>query len=950
MSFSENSFIYSGNAIYVAELYKKYLQNASLVGSDWKVFFANLSDNERDLLLDIEGPAWQKRGVSVIGNKNENSSLTQAEIAEDEVKKAKQAKLEKEILQKYEKICKTGGESGVQTQEFIANTAKYIESVYVRLGHLSVNLDPLGLDIRNSVEISELKAKYKNIKELEPVFAKYDQIYCNKIGAEFSFVTNQEEYQWLSHHLEMLDFEKIRPETRKKALEYMHRAEKFENYLHTKFPGAKRFSLEGGEGYIPCLEQIFLTSSEHEVNHVVIGMAHRGRLNTLVHTLGKPYYAIFSEFMGVSSIPSDAPGQGDVKYHLGYSGTRRLENGKDVYFTLAQNPSHLEAVNPVVMGKVRAKQDLFDGGKTRRSVMGVLIHGDAAIMGQGIVAETLNMANVPGYTVGGIVHIAINNQVGFTANPCESRGGEYCTDIAKMIEAPVFHVNGNDVDSLIKVGKLAAEYRNKFGKDVFLDIVCYRKYGHNEGDEPMFTQPVMYSKIKASQTPADLYADKLIAEGVITRADFDALLDTIKNSLNQAFEKAQTYKPTKADWLEGQWKGVKFMDSIKDLDSKTAISQEAYDKVAKIIASYPEHFNINAKLKRLFGDRAVNLAKGENFDWATGELLAYGSLLAEGHNVRLSGEDCERGTFSHRQSVIYDQDTNKKYNILSPLFGKARYEVINSVLSEFGVLGFEYGYSLVNPNDLTIWEGQFGDFSNGAATIYDQFISSGEDKWLRMSGLVSLLPHGFEGQGPEHSSARLERFLQYCADFNIIVANCTTPANIFHILRRQVKATVRKPLVVMSPKSLLRNPLAVSHKSDFVDGAKFKPIIGDVIEPSKVEKVIFTSGKVYYELLAKRNEISDAKTALVRIEQYYPFEADVLKAEISQYTKASKFVWVQEEPQNMGAWHFIRDHLESATNTRPICVARKAAASPATGFASVHKSEQEDLLNRAYGA
>lgn len=935
-------FDFSQNAVYIAQIYQNYLKNKQSVDASWIDFFNSLADSEVGVLKDII------KGLSVVGNKNELISIPPEEIKAEEDKKSKQEQLVKDALKKGG-YTKAGTTMNITTDlKGSVETEKYLREIYQRLGHLQVTLDPLGLQKRTSSELEALKSA---LPQSEATFInRFESIYANDIAAEFTHLNNKNERDWLTKNFEQTQTSSLTSIEQKTALEYMFKSEMFENYLHTKFPGAKRFSVEGGEGYIPCLEEILAKSAQSNVKQIVIGMAHRGRLNTLVHTMGKPYHALFSEFMGIPSVPEGIPGAGDVKYHLGFSRTRKTTKGDDIYVTLTPNPSHLESVNTVVMGRVRAKQDLLNDRQQRKVVMGILIHGDAAMIGQGIVAEGFNMSNTAGYTVGGIVHIAINNQIGFTAISKDSRSSEYCTDIAKTSEVPIFHVNASNVDAVLKVAKLATDYRNTFGKDVCIDLVCYRKYGHNEGDEPMFTQPTMYNVIKSLKTPAELYATKLQNAGLISASEIEAIKTKIKTDLDAEYEIAKSYKPTKADWLDGEWKDITYLKDKREIFNlhKTAISEEDYSKFSDVITSVPQGFHLNKKIERLFGERKTALSSGTNIDWATGELLAYCGIVNNGSNVRLSGEDCERGTFSHRQSVVYDQETNQSYNILSPLFKDGRYEVYNSVLSEFGVLGFEYGYSLTTPKPLVIWEAQFGDFANGATTIYDQYISSGEDKWLRMSGLVSLLPHGYEGQGPEHSSARLERYLQYCANNNIIVANCTTPANFFHILRRQISGSVRKPLVVMTPKSLLRHPMAVSKKDEFIGKSHFQTIIGDINANYKAENIIFTSGKIYYDLIAKQQELKNTKTAIIRIEQYYPFDDIAIKSELAKYKSAKKFVWVQEESRNMGAWSFIRDHLEDATGERIKYIGRAESASPATGFASVHKKEQEAVLLDAF--
>ncbi len=857
---------YSTNLSYIAEVYTKFSQNPSSVAQSWQDYFNENPEDVELIKKELQKTTWTRNKISVIGNKNELSSLPTEEQNEKpkDVKKSAPAKEEKVKVS--------------------ASKVDQIRTAFRDFGHLASQLDPLGFK-KGRIHGAISTAINDSTKEDSVEIERLQNIYTNTVGYEISHIKNENEYQWLVSQIESNTLTASKEE-KITGFEMMLRAEIFEQTIHKKFPGAKRFSIEGAESTMVALESIMLEASNGGAKEVILGMAHRGRLNTLVHTTGKPYHAIFSEFAGVSSIPTGTPGSGDVKYHLGYAKTRTLLNNKELYVTLTPNPSHLEAVNPVVMGRARARQD--ESGNTN-ATLPILIHGDAAMAGQGIVYECFQMANLIGYGVGGTIHIAINNQVGFTAVQSEGLSGQYCTDVAKVIEAPVFHVNGNDVDSIIKVSKIAALYRQTFKKDVVIEVFAYRKYGHNEGDEPLFTQPVMYGKIKEMVTPAQVYKAKIA--GQFDQKTLEDLEARIVSEIEAEFEKSKTYKPTEADWLKGKWSDIKILSDEKEFFDfkKTQISQTIFDKVGGAISRAPENFDINPKVRKLLESRQKSLLEGKDIDWGTGELLAYGSLILEGHNVRLSGEDCERGTFSHRHSVYIDQKTQSKYYPLNNIEeGQAKYYVYNSILSEFGVLGYEYGYAMNDPKHLVIWEGQFGDFANGAVTIHDQFISSGEDKWLRMNGLVNLLPHGFEGQGPEHSSARLERFLAYCAQNNMIVANCTTPANLFHILRRQVKMPFRKPLVIMSPKSLLRHPLVTSTASDFIQG-EFKEIISD--SNTNARKIVITSGKVYYDILAER-DARNADVAIIRIEQYYPFNSDLLKATLAQFKNAKEIVWL----------------------------------------------------------
>lgn len=943
------SEFFRSNFTYITEIYKKFLKNPSSVDASWVQFFASLSDDEKILMHDAEGAGWELEKTAVIGKRNELSSLPLNEANEVLAQEKANEKKKKDALALAQKEGLTaGGSLEMELMDAINEIRSF--------GHLEAKLDPLNLmqiqatlkfpnlekDLEKTVTILGVKAK------VGEHLARFREIYCSKLGSEVSHIKNKQEREWFYSKME--NPIQIPNENRKYALEMLIKAESFEHALHLKFPGAKRFSAEGGEGVISALEQIFLTSSELGANDFIIGMAHRARLNVLTHTLGKPYYALFSEFMGVSSIPEGVPGSGDVKYHLGLDTDRKLINGKEIKVSLTPNPSHLESVNPVVMGRVRAKQDL-KWDYERKKVVPILIHGDAAMAGQGIVYECLQMANLKGYTVGGTIHIIINNQVGFTATLKEAKSGTYSSDVSKAIDAPILHVNASEGDSVLKAVIIASEYRQTFGKDVVIELIGYRKYGHNEGDEPMFTQPVMYSVIKNITTPADIYFSELSAKKIVTESFNAEFREKTKAILDAEYEKAKTYKPTEADWLKGRWSHIKRLENAKDLFGiETKIDEKTFDIVGGAISLPPEGFNINPKIKKLLDDRKMALLAGDKIDWATAELLAYGSLMLEGFPVRLSGEDCERGTFSHRHSVYYDQTTNARFEPLNNMKveKKARYEVINSLLSEYGVLGYEYGYSIQTPDALTIWEAQYGDFANGAVTIYDQYISSGEDKWLKMSGLVNLLPHGFEGQGPEHSSARLERYLQYAAENNIIVCNITTPANFFHALRRQLKMPYRKPMIVMSPKSLFRHKLVNSTMKEFTEG-EFKPILSDLVENKKTaKKVIFTSGKVFYDLHEARELAGkQAEIAIIRIEQYYPFASEIVKQELSGFKVAKEFLWVQEEPKNMGAWSFIRDYLTDATNAKVSYVGRSAKPSPATGFASVHAREQKELIAEA---
>jgi 2-oxoglutarate dehydrogenase E1 component len=724
--------------------------------------------------------------------------------------------------------------------------------------------------------------------------------------------------------------------------------------------GTKRFGLDGGESLIPAMEQIIKRGGALGVRDIIIGMPHRGRLSVLANVMQKPYRAIFNEFQGGSFKPEDVDGSGDVKYHLGASSDREFD-GNSVHLSLTANPSHLEAVNPVVLGKARAKQDqLNDTDRTK--VLPILLHGDAAFAGQGVVAEGFGLSGLKGHKTGGTMHIIVNNQIGFTTAPHFSRSSPYPTDIALMVEAPIFHVNGDDPEAVVHAAKVATEFRQKFHKDVVLDIFCYRRFGHNEGDEPMFTNPIMYKKIKTHKTTLSLYTERLVKDGLIPEGEIEDMKTAFQAFLNDEFEAGKDYKPNKADWLDGRWShlGSNKEDYVR---GETAIPAQTLAEVGKALTTAPADFPLHKTVGRLLESKKAMFDSGTGFDWATGEALAFGSLLSEGYPVRLSGQDATRGTFSHRHSGFINQDTEERYYPLNHVRkGQSQYEVIDSMLSEYAVLGFEYGYSLAEPNALTIWEAQFGDFANGAQIMFDQFISSGESKWLRMSGLVCLLPHGYEGQGPEHSSARLERFLQMCGQDNWIVANCTTPANYFHILRRQVHRSFRKPLIIMAPKSLLRHKMAVSKAEEFTEGSSFHRVLWDdaqlgnsdtKLKPdNKIKRVVLCSGKVYFDLLEERDARGIDDIYLLRVEQFYPFPAISMVNELERF-KSAEVVWCQEEPKNQGAWTFMEPNIEwvlgriKAKHKRPVYVGRATAASPATGLASQHKAQQAALVNDA---
>ena len=792
--------------------------------------------------------------------------------------------------------------------------------------------------------------------------------YCGTFALQYMHISNAEESAWLKERIEGLGKEiEFTQKGRKAILNKLIEAEGFEKFLHVKYMGTKRFGLDGGEAVIPAMEQIIKRGGNLGVKEIVIGMPHRGRLSILANVMGKPYRAIFNEFQGGSYKPEDVEGSGDVKYHLGASSDREFDGNK-IHLSLTANPSHLEAVNPVVLGKVRAKQNQLND-EDRVQVLPVLLHGDAAFAGQGIISECFGLSGLKGHKTGGTIHIIVNNQIGFTTAPHNSRSSPYPTDIALMVEAPIFHVNGDDPEAVVHAAKVATEFRQKFHKDVVIDVFCYRRFGHNEGDEPMFTQPKMYAKIKKHKTTLQKYSEKLSKEGLVPEGEIEDLKISFQKFLSKEFEVSKSYKPNKADWLDGKWSGLgKYTKEavIKDGQyqrGKTSISIEKFNEVGQALTKIPNHINAHKTVKRMLDNKQKQLSLGKNIDWATAEALAFGSLLTEGYPVRLSGQDCTRGTFSHRHSAVIDQLTEERFYPLNNITkNQKHYEVIDSMLSEYAVLGYEYGYSLAEPNSLTIWEAQFGDFSNGAQIMIDQFISSGEKKWLRMSGLVMLLPHGYEGQGPEHSSARLERFLQACAEDNWIIANCTTPSNYFHILRRQLYRGFRKPLVIMSPKSLLRNKRAISNKKDFINGSSFHRILLDdaekgnsstkLVKDTKIKRVVICSGKIYYDLLEEREKRNISNVYLLRLEQFYPFPALSFIKELARF-KDAEFIWCQEEPKNQGGWSFVEPNLEWSLNRvnakckRAKFIGRAAAASPATGLAIQHKEQQETIINEA---
>ncbi|MEM9432899.1 MAG: 2-oxoglutarate dehydrogenase E1 component [Pseudomonadota bacterium] len=970
--FHASSFMQGHNAEYLEQLYARYASDPNAVDDGWRAFFKELGDTEVEVKREASGPSWARADWPP----EPSDDLTQALDGQWE---SEPKAVAQKISAKADAVGASVSDEQIKQAVLDSIRALMIIRAYRIRGHLVADLDPLGM--RDQTPHPELDPKSYGFTETDmdrPIFidkvlgletASMREIisivkrtYCGTFALQYMHISNPEEAGWLKERIEGFGKEvAFSREGRKAILNKMVEAEGFEKFLHVKYMGTKRFGLDGGESLIPAMEQIIKRGGALGIKDIVIGMPHRGRLSVLANVMSKPYKAIFNEFQGGSFKPEDVDGSGDVKYHLGASSDREFD-GNNVHLSLTANPSHLEAVNPVVLGKARAKQDQ-NKDDARISVLPILLHGDAAFAGQGVVAEGFGLSGLKGHKTGGTMHIVVNNQIGFTTAPHFSRSSPYPTDIALMVEAPIFHVNGDDPEAVVHAAKVATEFRQKFRKDVVIDIICYRRFGHNEGDEPMFTNPVMYKKIKSHKTTLTLYTERLVKDGLIPEGEIEDMKAAFQAHLNEEFEAGKDYKPNKADWLDGKWSHLDRLDADDYQRGQTAISKETFADVGASLCRAPDGFPLHKTVGRLLDSKKKMFETGEGFDWATGEALAFGSLLTEGFPVRLAGQDSTRGTFSQRHSGLVNQDTEERYYPLNNIrAGQAHYEVIDSMLSEYAVLGFEYGYSLAEPNALVLWEAQFGDFANGAQIMFDQFISSGESKWLRMSGLVMLLPHGFEGQGPEHSSARLERFLQMCGGDNWIVANCTTPANYFHILRRQIHRSFRKPLVMMTPKSLLRHKLAVSKAEEFQIGSSFHRVLWDdaqlgnsetkLVDDDKIKRVVMCSGKVYFDLLEERDARGIDDIYLMRFEQFYPFPAQSAVNELKRFTNAD-MVWCQEEPKNQGAWSFIEPNLEwvltriKAKHSRAVYAGRPAAASPATGLASQHKAQQAALVNDA---
>jgi 2-oxoglutarate dehydrogenase E1 component len=974
-AFARTSFLQGANAAYIEEMQAQYERNPGSVSDEWRHFFASLQD-ERKGGNGHNGPSWAKplEQIEQEGDRDLLAALT-----------GDYGAAEQRIRGQLHARAAAGGfdltpaASLRATQDSIR--ALMLIRAYRAMGHLAADLDPLGLAERKKHR--ELKPDFYGFTEADldrPIFidkvlgletATIREIlrilrrtYCRHIGVEFMHITAPVQKSWIQERIEGRDKDiAFTPEGKRAILNKLIEAETFERFANIKYTGTKRFGLDGAEAMVPALEQIIKRGGQLGVKEIVIGMAHRGRLNVLANVLSKPLRAIFNEFKGGSFKPDDVEGSGDVKYHLGASSDRAFD-GNNVHLSLTANPSHLEIVDPVVLGKVRAKQDQHGCKPGERTpVLPLLIHGDAAFAGQGVVAECFGLSGLKGHRTGGSIHFIINNQVGFTTSPRFQRSSPYCSDVAKMVEAPIFHVNGDDPEAVVHVAKIAVEFRQRFQKPVVIDMFCYRRFGHNESDEPAFTQPLMYRAIRGHPGAVEIYGKRLTEEGVVKSEDVEELKARFRVHLDQEMAASEGYKPNKADWLDGRWSEIGFADD-EPRRGVTGVAIDILKEVGRRITTVPQDFNAHRTIQRLLQRRREMVETGSGLDWSMAEHLAFATLLKEGFPVRLSGQDSERGTFSQRHSVLFDQETERQYTPLkyvSP--DQARFEVINSMLSEEAVLAFEYGYTLAEPNALVMWEAQFGDFANGAQVVFDQFVSSGERKWLRMSGLVCLLPHGYEGQGPEHSSARLERFLQMCAEDNWQVANCTTPANYFHILRRQLRRKFRKPLVLMTPKSLLRHRRVTSDLAELGPGTTFHRVLWDDADSregekiklkrdSDIRRVVLCTGKVYYDLYEGREAAGVDDVYLLRIEQLYPFPARALVTELSRFPKA-EVVWVQEEPRNMGAWTFVEPNMEWVLQHTPIKIARARyvgrppAAATATGLASKHNQEQQALVEQA---
>ena len=959
LDYKKTSFLDKSNSTFIEAMYLKYLNKDSNLAESWKEYFLDIEDEMELMIKEINGPSW-KPGPERI-NKGEI------------IEKLKIKDIETDSSNKFNfQLHSNSNRDSIRAVSLIR--------AYRLRGHLLSKLDPL--EMMKSEYLDELHPEFYGFRKDEfekPIFlnglinrqeANIKEIlkflrstYCGPIGYEYMHISNPTERLWFRDRVEKDENAlKFTKNGKQAILNKLIQAEGFEKFLHTKYVGTKRFGLDGAESLIPALEQIIKIGGQSKIKEVKIGMSHRGRLNVLANVLQKSYKRIFNEFAGEMDETSDE-GAGDVKYHLGASSDREFD-GNSVHVSLTDNPSHLEAVNPVVLGQTRAKQ-YFHEDKQRNKVIPILIHGDAAFAGQGIVAECFAMSGLPGHNTGGTIHIIINNQIGFTTSPRFARSSPYPSDVGKMVDAPILHVNGDDPEAVVYATRVATEFRLKFNRDVVIDLICYRRFGHNEGDEPSFTQPLMYKKIRSHPSPIKIYGKKLVMENLLTESDLNIQIKKFKDLLDDQFKNAKDYKP-QIEWFEGTWSRYK-PERGKDKRGVTGFDISKLKRISDKINILPKDKNIHKTIIKIFDSRIKSIKKESNIDWATAESLAFGSLLEEGYPIRLVGQDSGRGTFSQRHSVLRNQIDNSRYVPLNNISTKQKkFEIVDSFLSELAVLGFEYGYSLVEPNTLTVWEAQFGDFANGAQVIIDQFISSGERKWKRASGLVMLLPHGYEGQGPEHSSARLERFLQLCANDNMQVLNCTTPANYFHALRRQMHRDFRKPLIIMTPKSLLRNKFCVSNLQDFSKQNNFHRVLWDQAKDPKlkgfiklredkdIRKVILCSGKIYFDLLAARENLKVNDVVLFRIEQLYPFPAKSLVKELKPYIEKAEFYWCQEEPKNMGAWFSVRDYIQwtldtlKAKNNKVSYIGRSPDASPATGYAKRHLFEQQEIINKVF--
>ena len=950
IEFEQTSFLSKSNSAFIEDMYLKYIEKDPSLPESWKKYFETLGEDLDLIVREIEGPSWNKNRKKI--NLQKKSDKNQNFYNNEEIEKDK------------------------------ADSIKAIALIraYRIRGHLIANLDPLEMMERKYLHElhpsdhgfnkddydkkiflhSYMEKGYSTVNE---IISNLKRIYCSNIGVEYMHISDPIEKVWFRNRMEKEENRINFTNTGKKAiLNKIIQAEGFEKFLAKKYVGTKRFGLDGAESLIPAMEQIIKRGGQLGVKEIKIGMPHRGRLNVLANVLQKSYKRIFNEFAGeISSNSEDSAG--DVKYHLGASSNREFD-GNSVHVSLTDNPSHLEAVDPVVLGQTRAKQ-FFHKDLNRKKVIPILIHGDAAFAGQGVVAECFAMSGLPGHNTGGTIHIIVNNQIGFTTSPRFARSSPYPSDLGKVVDAPILHCNGDDPEAVTHCAKVAIEFRQKFNKDVVIDMICYRRFGHNEGDEPSFTQPLMYKKIRNHPTTLNVYGNRLIQEATINSDEFNKMKNDFKNLLEEQYKTAKDYKP-KIEWYEGTWSRYK-PEKGKDKRGKSGVDLSKIEKISDKINSIPSTVKVHKTISKILEQRKQSVISKTKIDWSTAEALAFGTLLEEGFPVRLVGQDSGRGTFSQRHSVLRNQDDNSRYIPLNNISkNQKKFEVVDSFLSELAVLGFEYGYSLVEPSTLTIWEAQFGDFANGAQIIIDQFIASGERKWSRASGLVMLLPHGYEGQGPEHSSARLERFLQLCAQDNMQVMNCTTPANYFHALRRQIHRDFRKPLVIMTPKSLLRNKLCTSKLEDFGKKNSFHRVLWDhAIDPNesdfiklkkseKIKKVILCSGKVYFDLLEAREKNKNDDIVILRIEQLYPFPVKPLVKEIDRYAKNAKFYWCQEEPKNMGAWLLVRDYIQwtlnhiGAKHNQIMYIGRNPAASPATGYAKRHIKQQREIVEKVF--